>query len=60
MLKKVKFNNSDRVYTAVLVNGYGALGFNDFAPGNYTATATFIGNDEYSCQEVTECFTIEE
>ena len=59
-LVKVKFNNSDRVYTAVLVNGYGALGFNDFAPGNYTATATFIGNDEYSCQEVTECFTIEE
>ena len=59
-LVKVKINNSDNVRTAVIVNGYGTIGFGPLDPGNYTATATFAGNDQYMNDEATANFTIEE
>ncbi len=57
-LVKVKSNASDNVYTAVLVNGHGYVGFGKFEPGNYTVAAYYAGNNEYAEDQAITTFTV--
>ena len=57
-LVRVKSNVSDSVYTAVLVNGHGYVGFGNFEPGNYTVTAYYAGNEEYAEDLADTTFTV--
>lgn len=59
-LARVKSNVSDNVYTAVLVNGHGYVGFGNFEPGNYTVSAYYAGNDEYAEDQASTTFTVTE
>ena len=54
----VKLNTSDKIYNVDLVDGHGNLKIKDLTRGNYSATASFAGNDDFNPTRTTAKFTV--
>ena len=55
----VKLNNSENEHPVKVVGGYGkTIITDDLAPGNYTATVSYGGDDTYMAGENTTTFTV--
>ena len=56
---KVTLNNSAKIYTVDVTNGYGTKAIDMLSAGSYLATATFEGNRFFNESENSTTFTVE-